>query len=203
MNKKSIIINVIIAIIFFFIGGTVGSSVTKNSYNKKINQSNSNVEQQSKNEQNTKKEDKTEEKIKLNQIEKFKGVELKVLNAKEVDNVSNESGKTKASGKFIIIEISMKNTSKEAIEYSPNDFKLLNNGTEYQGDDNSFETLQNLTSQKTIFDKNKDYVGPYDKFNPGITKKTFIAFDIPKDLSLKNTKLIVGGNEDIQFDLTK
>ncbi|MEG1009561.1 MAG: hypothetical protein RSF67_07105, partial [Clostridia bacterium] len=86
--------------------------------------------------------------------------------------------------------------------YSPRDLQLLSDGTEYQSDDNAFETLQNLTSQKTIYDKNKDYIGPYDKFNPGITKKTFVVFDVPKDLNLKDTKLITVGNEDIQFDLS-
>ncbi|MGG7077399.1 DUF4352 domain-containing protein [Clostridium sardiniense] len=199
-NKKQIIIYVIIAIVFFTLGGSFGYNRGEaNTYNKMR----SSGEKTDNSEQNdTKKEDASNIKsIKLNQTEKFSGVEMKVLNSKEANSVNNESGNVKASGKFIIIEISLKNISKEAIEYSPKIFRLINNGIEYQSDDVAFDALQKLNSQKSIYDEDKNYIGPYDKFNPGITKKTFIAFDVPKDVDLKDVKLIIQDDKNVQFDL--
>ncbi|MDQ0149110.1 DUF4352 domain-containing protein [Eubacterium multiforme] len=149
-----------------------------------------------------KKEDEVS-KIKLDQSYEFETAELKVLNTKEVSNVKTKSGQTNANGKFIVIEISLKNTSREDIEYSPISLQLINNEKEYHIDENSFETLQKLSSQKITNDKDKNYIMPYTIINPGITKKSFAVFDVPKDLKVNDTKLIVEGNEHIQFDINK
>lgn len=141
--------------------------------------------------------------MKIGEEQKYSGADLKVLSVKESNGVNNESGNVKASGKFIVIELSLKNTSKDAIESNPNEFKLVANGANYLVDDTAFEALQYLNSQKETYDENKNYVGPYDKFNPGITKKTYIVFEVPKEVNVKDSKLIVSNNEDIQFELTK
>lgn len=149
-----------------------------------------------------KKEDEIE-RIKLNQYYKFETAELKILNVKETGSIKTKPEKTNAKGKFIVAEISLKNISEEDIKYSPISLKLINNCKEYHLDENSFETLQKLISQQISRDKKNSYIRPYNILNPGIVKKSFVVFDVPKELKLNDTKLIVEENEHIQFNLTK
>ncbi|WP_194190790.1 DUF4352 domain-containing protein [Clostridium chrysemydis] len=213
-NKKQILIYVAIAVVSLFIGGLVSSRY----YRGKISAMNAGFEKQledirmsdggpkvsnkEKSEENTS-ESSSVKTVKIGEEQKYSGADLKILSVKEANSVNNEAGNVKASGKFIIIELSLKNTSKDAIESNPHEFKLVANGAKYLVDDTAFEALQNLNSQKETYDENKNYVGPYDKFNPGITKKTYIVFEVPKEVNLKDSKLIVSDNEDIQFELTK
>lgn len=198
-KKKQIIINVIIAILFFFLGGVVGSRAeysrltsiqnvaTNNSTNEKV-----------------KKESKKEEAkvIPLNQEENLGNVGLKVLNVKETEQVNNKRDSISSSGKFIVIELSLKNNAKQAIEYDPNQLELVSNdGVVYQVDDVAFQAGQKLNSQETIYNKNKDFIGFYDKFNSGLTKNTYSVFDVPKEVNLDNTKLVIKGIERVQFSL--
>ena len=141
--------------------------------------------------------------IDLNKSKSVDDIEYKILNVKETKSISNESGKSKANGKFIIVELQIENKTKNPISYSSDDFFLINNGRTFLVDDNSFNASQNLNSQQTIFNKNEKYIGTYDKFNPGITKKTFIVFDVPKDLNIKDTCFIPAKNTNIQFKLYK
>ncbi|EHK2366524.1 DUF4352 domain-containing protein [Clostridium perfringens] len=198
-NKKQIIINIVIAIVFFFLGGIVGSRaeysrltsiqnvIPNNSVNERV-----------------KKENKKEETkvIPLNQEENLGNIGLKVLSVNETEQVNNKSGSTSSSGKFIVIELSLKNNAKQAVEYNPNQLELLaNDGVVYQGDDVAFQAGQNLNSQETIYNKNKDFIGFYDKFNSGLTKNTYVVFDVPKDLNIDNTNLVIEGIKGVQFSL--
>ncbi|EDT14108.1 DUF4352 domain-containing protein [Clostridium perfringens] len=198
-NKKQIIINVVIAIVFFFLGGIVGSRaeysrltsiqnvIPNNSANEKV-----------------KKENKKEEAkvIPLNQEENLGNIGLKILNVKETEQVNNESGNVSPSGKFIVVELSLKNNAKKAVEYNPNQLELVSNdGVVYQVDDVAFQAGQKLNSQETIYNKNKDFIGFYDKFNSGLTKNTYVVFDVPTELNLDNTKLVIQGIEGVQFSL--
>ncbi|HAT4306282.1 TPA: DUF4352 domain-containing protein [Clostridium perfringens] len=198
-NKKQIIINIVIAIVFFFLGGIVGSRaeysrltsiqnvIPNNSVNERV-----------------KKENKKEETkvIPLNQEENLGNIGLKVLSVNETEQVNNKSGSTSSSGKFIVIELSLKNNAKQAVEYNPNQLELLaNDGVVYQVDDVAFQAGQNLNSQETIYNKNKDFIGFYDKFNSGLTKNTYVVFDVPKDLNIDNTNLVIEGIKGVQFSL--
>lgn len=212
-DKKDLSIYISLAVAFFVIGGIVGSKIENYRMNKpRTEESTKAPEKDTENTASAGAEEAEEEVleniektsyVKMNEIEKFQGIDLKVLNVKESQSISNESGKTKATGKFIIIELSMKNTSKEAVQYGSDDFHLITNGIKYEIDDNAFDSMGKLNSQKTIYDDDKSYIGVYDNFNPGMTKKTYIVFEVPKEVNIKDTKLIVGGNEQRQFNLNK
>ncbi|MGU9408822.1 DUF4352 domain-containing protein [Clostridium perfringens] len=198
-NKKQIIINIVIAIVFFFLGGIVGSRAE---YSRLISIQNV-IHNNSANER-VKKENKKEETkvIPLNQEENLGNIGLKVLSVNETEQVNNKSGSTSSSGKFIVIELSLKNNAKQAVEYNPNQLELLaNDGVVYQVDDVAFQAGQNLNSQETIYNKNKDFIGFYDKFNSGLTKNTYVVFDVPKDLNIDNTNLVIEGIKGVQFSL--
>ncbi|EOU1153766.1 DUF4352 domain-containing protein [Clostridium perfringens] len=198
-NKKQIIINIVIAIVFFFLGGIVGSRAE---YSRLTSIQNV-IPNNSANER-VKKENKKEETkvIPLNQEENLGNIGLKVLSVNETEQVNNKSGSTSSSGKFIVIELSLKNNAKQAVEYNPNQLELLaNDGVVYQVDDVAFQAGQNLNSQETIYNKNKDFIGFYDKFNSGLTKNTYVVFDVPKDLNIDNTNLVIEGIKGVQFSL--
>ncbi|HII4428336.1 TPA: DUF4352 domain-containing protein [Clostridium perfringens] len=198
-NKKQIIINIVIAIVFFFLGGIVGSRAE---YSRLTSIQNV-IPNNSANER-VKKENKKEETkvIPLNQEENLGNIGLKVLSVNETEQVNNKSSSTSSSGKFIVIELSLKNNAKQAVEYNPNQLELLaNDGVVYQVDDVAFQAGQNLNSQETIYNKNKDFIGFYDKFNSGLTKNTYVVFDVPKDLNIDNTNLVIEGIKGVQFSL--
>lgn len=179
---------IIIVIILIAIGSSGSSS--SNSSN-----DNSNNKSQT---QETKSSNKV---VKFSEQSKVGDVKFKILKVKETKNISNEAGKSKANGKFIIIELQLKNESKDPVQYSSDDFTLNNDGKSFESDDNSFDASENMNSQETIYNNNKDFIGVYDKFNPGLTKKTYLVFDVPKDLNLSKTNLIIAKDDDIQFAL--
>ena len=78
---------------------------------------------------------------------------------------------------------------------------MKNNDILYEVDDNAFDALGNLNSQETIFNKNSKFIGVYDKFNAGVTKNTYIVFDVPKETKIEDLKLIVEQNKNIEFNL--
>lgn len=152
-------------------------------------------------EETTKEEKKEIKSIKLNEEAPSGDLGIKVLEAKEGTSISNESGKSTPSGKFIIIKLELKNNGQSAIGYGTDDFGLKDIKGIYELDDNALEALGNLNSQETIFNKNKNFVGVYDKFNAGITKNTYIVFDVPKETKIDDLKLIVKQNQEIEFNL--
>ncbi|WP_434302984.1 hypothetical protein [Clostridium botulinum] len=102
---------------------------------------------------------------------------------------------------FISVSLDIKNNWEEATGYEPHEFKLNNGKKTYEVDDNSFEALGHLNSQESIFRENKSFIGSYDKINTGISKNTFLVFDIPKDVKIDNLKLVTEHNKEIQFNL--
>lgn len=199
MNKKQIAIYVIIAVVFFFIGGCVGARGQYNVMTEEQSKSLENNDDEASKDSNAKN---TQAKvIGLNQEETFSNVGMKVLKAEESESVSNEAGNSKSSGKFIIVEVELKNCDKKAIQYSPDQFELVSGGSVYKIDDAGFDAMGNLNSQETIFNENKEFIGAYDSFNPGISKKTYLVFDVPKDVTLENSKLALTGNQEVEFAL--
>ncbi|EDS77345.1 conserved hypothetical protein [Clostridium botulinum C str. Eklund] len=139
--------------------------------------------------------------IKIGEEAKAGNIGVKVLEAKEKESISNEAGKSHATGKFIIIKLELKNNGNEATEYTPSEFKLLNGTKKYDVDDNSFEALGYLNSQETIYKENKKFIGSYDKYNSGLVKNTYLVFDVPKDSKLENLKLTVEGAKNTEMNL--
>lgn len=177
MKKKLIILIAIILGVSLFLGCKVTNNTNTISYK---------LKEESK-------------KIKLDELT----TDFEVLNAKEVKSIGTNSNQINPKGKFIVIEILLKNISKENINYSPISLQLINNGYEYHLDENSFEALKKLISQEILNDKKCNYIRPYTVLAPGETKKSFVIFDVPKDLKLKDSKLIVNKNEEIRLDIDK
>ncbi|MBN3418631.1 DUF4352 domain-containing protein [Clostridium botulinum] len=183
-------------LIIFIVGYFIGDATAIGRVNKQIGQS---VDKQV---SSTKEEVKEEKKdIKFGEQSSVGNLGVKILEAKESTAISNESGKSTPSGKFIVIKLELKNNGEEATEYNTNEFALKKDKTVYEVDDNAFEALGQLNSQETIYNKNSIFIGAYDKFNSGITKKTYIAFDVPKETKIEDLKLITKHNKGIQFNL--
>ncbi|NFL55695.1 DUF4352 domain-containing protein [Clostridium botulinum] len=183
-------------LIIFIAGYFIGDATAINRVNKQIGQS---VDKQV---SSTKEEVKEEKKdVKFGEQSSVGNLGVKILEAKESTAISNESGKSTPSGKFIVIKLELKNNGEEATEYNTNEFALKKDKTVFEVDDNAFEALGQLNSQETIYNKNSNFIGAYDKFNSGITKNTYIAFDVPKETKIEDLKLITKHNKGIQFNL--
>ncbi|HDK7182930.1 TPA: DUF4352 domain-containing protein [Clostridium botulinum] len=191
-NFKLIIGGLIIFIAGYFIGDATAISRVK----KQIGQG---TEKQVSSTKEGVKEEKKD--IKAGEQSPVGNLGVKILEAKESTAISNESGKSTPSGKFIVIKLELKNNGEEATEYNTNEFALKKDKTIYEVDDNAFEALGQLNSQETIYNKNSNFIGAYDKFNSGITKNTYIAFDVPKETKIEALKLITKHNKGIQFNL--
>lgn len=221
MNKRNIII-IVIAVIaaagIFALGSKSGREGLKNGVNDASVTNNTNAT--SNKSENTNKNEQSKADIKENKFEKavkngstiIKSVgtegdltelSLKVLNANEMDSVTNKVGTTKASGKFIVVEVSMKNTATSQIYYSNNDYAIHDKTTDisYAADDNSVKTAFNLNENQKVYSKNAEYVCDYDTFNPGIIKKSYMVFDVPKDLDLSRCVLFCTNYKSVVFDL--
>ncbi|AUN04007.1 hypothetical protein RSJ21_13470 [Clostridium botulinum] len=183
-------------LIIFIVGYFIGDATAINRIKKQIGQG---AEKQV---SSTKEEVREEKKdIKFGEQSPVGNLGAKILEAKESTAISNESGKSTPSGKFIVIKLELKNNGEEATEYNTNEFALKKDKTVYEVDDNAFEALGQLNSQETIYNKNSSFIGAYDKFNSGITKNTYIAFDVPKETKIEDLKLITKHNKGIQFNL--
>ncbi|ABS34895.1 DUF4352 domain-containing protein [Clostridium botulinum] len=191
-NTKLIIGAIVIFVVGYFIGDATAISRVK----KQIGQGTEKQVSSAKEEVKEEKKD-----IKFGEQSAVGNLGVKILEAKESTAISNEAGKSTPSGKFIIINLEIKNNGEEATEYSPRDFKLKHDKKTYEIDDNSFEALGNLNSQEKIYNKNEKFIGSYDKFNSGISKNTFAVFDVPKEAKIEDLKLITKHNKGIQFNL--
>ncbi|HDK7218150.1 TPA: DUF4352 domain-containing protein [Clostridium botulinum] len=191
-NTKLIIGAIVIFVIGYFIGDATAISRVK----KQIGQG---TEKQVSSTKEVVKEEKKD--IKIGDQSPVGNLGIKILEAKESTAISNESGKSTPSGKFIVIKLELKNNGEEATEYNTGEFALKKDKTIYEVDDNAFEALGQLNSQETIYNKNSNFIGAYDKFNSGITKNAYIAFDVPKETKIEDLKLITKHNKGIQFNL--
>ncbi|KLU74184.1 hypothetical protein ADU80_05020 [Clostridium botulinum] len=139
--------------------------------------------------------------VKLGEETKAGNIGVKVLEVKEQNSISNEAGKANATCKFVILKLELKNNGNEATEYNPHEFKLNDDKKTLEVDDNSFDALGHLNSQETIYKNNKKFIGSYDKYNAGLSKNTYLVFDVPKDSKLENLKLTVEGAKNTQLNL--
>ncbi|EPY6491401.1 DUF4352 domain-containing protein [Clostridium sporogenes] len=184
------------AIVIFVIGYFIGDATAISRVKKQIGQG---AEKEVSSTKEVVKEEKKD--IKAGEQSPVGNLGVKILEAKESTAISNESGKSTPSGKFIVIKLELKNNGEEATEYNTREFALKKDKTIYEVDDNAFEALGQLNSQETIYNKNSNFIGAYDKFNSGITKNAYIAFDVPKETKIEDLKLITKHNKGIQFNL--
>ncbi len=106
-------------LIIFIAGYFIGDATAIGRVNKQIGQSTD------KQVSSTKEEVKEEKKdIKAGEQSPVGNLGVKILEAKESTAISNESGKSTPSGKFIVIRLELKNNGEEATEYNTNEFAL-------------------------------------------------------------------------------
>lgn len=100
-------------------------------------------------------------------------VKIAVLGLEEKDNVGNEYVKENAQGIFKIIEVSITNNQKDAITIDSNSFKLIDDkGREFTYSVEGQSSFDIATGNESLFLKS---------LNPGLTLKSKIIFDVPKD----------------------
>lgn len=128
---------------------------------------------------------------------------ITVLDTIEDTAISVKAGDATASGKFVIIQLNLNNKGTTAIQYANNNFVLGDTVTKatYKIDDNAFQAMGHLNAQETIFNKNNQFIGVYSDFNPGMSKKTYLVFDVPSNVDIKNCVLLTTYDESVWFNL--
>ena len=113
-------------------------------------------------------------------------VSIKVNSVKEQSSVSDETGylqyKPNSGGKFVIINITVKNVGKEMYSFVINNFQV-------QG-------LDDTQYSPTIMVA-KDYLNN-GSVNPGLSETGDIGFEVPKDIDV--SKLVLNFQEFLSFD---
>lgn len=89
-------------------------------------------------------------------------------------NVGGQYGQS-ASGKYLIVELTVKNESKEAMMINSSYFKVLGNGAEYEAD--ATADIYANEAGKSFF---------LQDINPGIEFKGKIVFDLPAEVADAN-----------------
>lgn len=104
----------------------------------------------------------------------------------------------KASGKFIILDVSIKNGQKDALTMDSSYFKLKTK------DDTTYESSTDGNVLMVIPEKKQLFL---EQLNPGIEKSGTIVFDVPKDLKLSDVYLNCAtgfwGTKDVKINLSK
>lgn len=104
----------------------------------------------------------------------------------------------KPSGKFIVLNVSIKNGQKEALNILSSYFKLKTaDGTTYEPSTES-DVMMAVPMDKQFF---------LEQINPGIKKSGIIVYDVPKDLKLSDLyvycKTGFWGTETVKIQLGK
>lgn len=107
-----------------------------------------------------------------------------------IDNVTTE-------GKFVILDIDVKNEKSEAITINSNFFKLTNGETTYDPT-TSGEVMMAMMGDDDFF---------LTQINPGLNKSGKVAFEVAGDLDLSKNVLVAStgffGTESVEISLTK
>lgn len=123
---------------------------------------------------------------------KFDGFEWEIIKVKKFSYLGSESSPQKPSnGVFIVVEIQLKNISKEAKYYGS--MTLLSNGTQYPQ-----SSMEVYAKYQLGYESNSS-----TKFEPGSTLKTYAVFDAKS--SYKAILLIegrIGNNDRIKVNLS-
>lgn len=104
-------------------------------------------------------------------------ISIKINSVKEMDSISDGAlvYKPDDGGKFIVINLTAKNTGKQLYSFVVNNFQIKTaDGKQY--------------SPSTIFTAGNKYLNS-GSINPGLSKTGIIAFDAPKDVKLSTLTL--------------
>lgn len=125
---------------------------------------------------------------------KVKSVDTKT----KIDSGNQFVDPAKASGKFVIMKVSIKNGQKESLTINSDYFKIkTKDGTTYDPTTDS-DVMMVVSPDKQFF---------LEQINPGIKKNGTIVFDVPKDLKLSKSYLKAQtgfwGTETVKIQLGK
>lgn len=194
--KKRLIIEIICGILIFIVGFFVGDASAINRLKNSINSEQSiNTSKTIKDSASTTETKNEEAKIyKLGEEGTSGNWNIKVLEVTETNTViaGNSSDNVKTNDKFIVVKLELKNVSKTPVQYSANEFMLGNmkDKSQYTVNDTAFNAMQATNSKETIYNNNGNFVGVYTDVNPNTSKKTYIVFEVPKDMSIADCVLL-------------
>ncbi|MCM3782127.1 DUF4352 domain-containing protein [Neobacillus mesonae] len=95
-----------------------------------------------------------------------------VKSVKEQTKIENILGDKTTEGKFVVVELNVKNNDKEARYADTSMFRILANGNEYEPD-----------SELDMY-VNDDGLGFFlESINPGLSKTGFVAFELGGDVN--------------------
>ena len=113
-------------------------------------------------------------------------VDIAVMDVNIADKIGNGYNETKPIGKFAIIKVFVKNNQKDAITVDSNSFKIIDNqGREYSSSVHG-QTAYDL-------EHNTQVKGFLTQLNPNMSTDFTFIFDVPKELTIKASKLQATG----------
>lgn len=120
----------------------------------------------------------------------------KVTSNGEIKSGNEFIDSAKASGKFIILDVSIKNGKKEALTMDSSYFQLkTKDGTAYDTSTDG-DVLMVIPEKKQLF---------LEQLNPGIQKDGILVFDVPKSLKVSdvylNCQTGFWGTQDVKINL--
>lgn len=116
---------------------------------------------------------------KIGDTVKVDKVEFTLTN-KQTDNQVGSNGlENYPDGKYVILDVKVKNTGDKALDISESFFKLKNDSKEYETDNSA-----TLTINQDISPDNLGFLG--DKINPGSEKHAKVVFDVAPEVAENN-----------------
>ncbi|OAA94082.1 DUF4352 domain-containing protein [Clostridium coskatii] len=191
--KKRIIMEAVGAILIFIVGYFIGDATAINRVNKTINTKvSSQTSQKSTSQDNTEpKEEQKQKMYKLGEEGTSGNWSIKVLEAQEASTIQSGDGSDNKTTqqKFIIIKLQMTNISQAAVQYSDDEFALVNTKDKKQYEINGDDSLT-ANQVETIYRKNSNFFLGIDSLNPSTPKQTYLVFEVPKNFDLQNAVLV-------------
>jgi|GEM_PF-3187630 len=119
---------------------------------------------------------------------------MKVLDVSETNTVQSGdiSYKVTTNENFIVVTLQMKNIAGYTTMYTSREFLLrkINSEAVYNINNTSFNAMAAANGKEKVYSENSNFIGVNDEVGSGITKKTYIIFEVPKGTSAADYMLI-------------
>ncbi|MBO0386022.1 MULTISPECIES: DUF4352 domain-containing protein [Staphylococcus] len=135
--------------------------------------------------QEVKKNDKkpeTKSSNKMNEVVKVGKMEFNVTNKAIVDQVGDVMTNN-AKGKFIVLDITVKNNGDKAVDITDSFFKLLSDKKTFETDGSA-----TITANQAVSPDDLGFIG--DKINPESTKNAKLVFDVAPSIAEKDNLVL-------------
>jgi len=195
--KKRVIVEVIGAILIFIVGYFVGDTMAINRVNKTIDAKVSKETSQTSTSQSNTNSKEKQKIYKLGEEGTSGNWKIKILDTQEATTIQSGDGSDNKTTqqKFIVLKLQMTNISQAAVQYSDNEFTLINSKDKKQYQLNGDASLT-ATQVETIYKSNSNFFLAVDSINPNTPKETYVVFEVPKDFNVANGILVHEGNDE-------